>query len=669
MSWYINTGANPYNMHTKLLKFIIFSAYCIVGIDVSASPEMDPLAITEGDYYWSQSDHKSELRDITQGTFSENLWQSFEFGFQKKTTNGESILWQRITFETSELKSPALYLENVDQDFEIYHEDKLIYKHGTLNDDGIGKFMGWGWHLIDLPPNTKEDKLYFLIYSNHDNIGITGIPRVGEKYSLLKNIIMTGLPHVGVLLFQLIIGLIGLAIFVFAYRDQQLFFAGSFTSVLSLYFISRTPIAQIILSDLSFKTYLELYALYLFPISLTAFFGSMILHPKYHKVFSISAAIFGLIALSAMTSHIIFDIHPRKFLLANQVVLILSFLNYTVALVYLYIVRPEKEFKLFVLGMALASSGGFADTLKALNLISFSTQLPLSSLGMLAMNLGSLNVAITRIRKDVARKNELEKRTREQQIEEYRNKMAALKTMAGGIAHEINNPLFIIEGCSSIIRSSADNDKLDQNMLIKNTDKIHQSVERVANITDNLLILAQEKKKFLKEQVINIDDIICTVITNFYTPILENKIAIKVHPDINESYVKGHVSEFVTAISAVFENALEACATRDIKWVRIQTRVTDKIEILIIDSGEGVKESIKEDIMLPFFSTKTEYKNSQSVGLGLGVAQGIVENNKGSLHQDRSQKFTTFVITLPIHDKISDESNQDSEETEDEIVS
>lgn len=68
------------------------------------------------------------------------------------------------------------------------------------------------------------------------------------------------------------------------------------------------------------------------------------------------------------------------------------------------------------------------------------------------------------------------------------------------------------------------------------------------------------------------------------------------------------------------------------------------IKIIVTDSGHGVKESLRDKILEPFFTTK---EVGFGTGLGLSTAKGLIENHSGSLTFDKKSTNTRFIITLP----------------------
>jgi signal transduction histidine kinase len=94
----------------------------------------------------------------------------------------------------------------------------------------------------------------------------------------------------------------------------------------------------------------------------------------------------------------------------------------------------------------------------------------------------------------------------------------------------------------------------------------------------------------------------------------------------------------------LLHNSLLATENLRERWVSIQSRVQGgRIRITITDSGKGIPADERDKIFQPFFTTRPVGK---ATGLGLAVAQGIIESHGGSLTLDASYPHTRFVIEL-----------------------
>jgi hypothetical protein len=96
----------------------------------------------------------------------------------------------------------------------------------------------------------------------------------------------------------------------------------------------------------------------------------------------------------------------------------------------------------------------------------------------------------------------------------------------------------------------------------------------------------------------------------------------------------------------LIDNAVEAAlrVDSDTRWIAIEI-VDDEacVTIKVIDCGHGVPPEIRSKIFDPFFTTKDI---GQGPGLGLSIAQGIVQSHEGTLELSKEESPTTFVIRL-----------------------
>jgi len=93
-------------------------------------------------------------------------------------------------------------------------------------------------------------------------------------------------------------------------------------------------------------------------------------------------------------------------------------------------------------------------------------------------------------------------------------------------------------------------------------------------------------------------------------------------------------------------NASEALQEVEHKTVELTvTRIQDRVEFRVSDTGKGIPQEFRKKIMDPFFTTKEVGKG---IGLGLSVSLGIANGHGGRLYLDEAQSKTTFVLSLPI---------------------
>lgn len=224
------------------------------------------------------------------------------------------------------------------------------------------------------------------------------------------------------------------------------------------------------------------------------------------------------------------------------------------------------------------------------------------------------------------------------------SRLAALGVMAGGIAHEINNPLAIVQGNLSNLMESLDDGHLpDIPNLKKAFQKMEVTLDRITKIIRGLRSFSRDAEK---------DPMILTSIRQ----ILDETLAISterikrenVDLKLNIGYdfqISCRMVQISQVILNLLNNSLDAVGSLQEKWIKIQTEsCANHYNIRITDSGKGIPISIQARVMDPFFTTKDVGKGT---GLGLSISKGIIEAHHGRLYIDATSKNTSFVIEFP----------------------
>lgn len=222
-------------------------------------------------------------------------------------------------------------------------------------------------------------------------------------------------------------------------------------------------------------------------------------------------------------------------------------------------------------------------------------------------------------------------------------KLTSLGEMAGGIAHEINNPLAIISGRVNLLIKAIDNGDYDPEAFKKSLDKIGQTNERIAKIVRSLKAFSRtnDQDPFLPT---NVKDVIEHAVEICREKFTASPVSLKIGsiPDVK---INCRESQIVQVVLNLLSNAFDAVEKLDEKWIEIRTEVvgSELVLIKVIDSGQGIPDSVVQNIMQPFFTTKEVGKGT---GLGLSISKGIIEDHNGKIYLDRSLSNTCFVIEM-----------------------
>jgi PAS domain S-box-containing protein len=222
-------------------------------------------------------------------------------------------------------------------------------------------------------------------------------------------------------------------------------------------------------------------------------------------------------------------------------------------------------------------------------------------------------------------------------------KMSALGEMASGIAHEINNPLAIINAKAANIRLSLKEGRMSHEQLGLELQKIEVTVERITKIISGLRVFARdaESDPFERESI----HAIVTDTLNFCgekMKVLNIELKLDLQEDV---FCLCRATQISQIVMNLLSNSIDSISDRKEKWIQITSKIIgDRVDIRVTDSGPPIPRNISERMMEPFFTTKDYGKGT---GLGLSISKSLAEDNRGILFFDSSGDHPCFVLQIP----------------------
>ncbi len=227
------------------------------------------------------------------------------------------------------------------------------------------------------------------------------------------------------------------------------------------------------------------------------------------------------------------------------------------------------------------------------------------------------------------------------------SKMSLLGEMSGGIAHEINNPLAIINAKASQLKKRVQKGPIDVEKLIKDLEIIEETTYRIAKIIKGLRSFSRntEKDPLVLESLSQvISDAISLCSERF--KVHEILLTVDIDQDLNILCRSAEISQIIVNL---LSNSYDAIEHLNDKWIKIEVREAgENVHVMVTDSGNGISKEIAQKIMFPFYTTKEVNKGT---GLGLSISQGIAKKHNGRLYYDGTYKNTRFVLELPLANK------------------
>ncbi len=244
---------------------------------------------------------------------------------------------------------------------------------------------------------------------------------------------------------------------------------------------------------------------------------------------------------------------------------------------------------------------------------------------------------------------EKEKKRLEEQLIQSQ-KLEALGTLSGGIAHDINNILHIIITAVELAKS-----KNNMAEVTNYYNMIMEAANRGTGVVKQLLLFSRAEEAVLK--TISFSKII-NDIGNILHHSLPKEILLKIHINTDDDTVKADanlISQVIINISINARDAmpnggtlaitLDKLASQEILSKFADALKTDYLHLAITDTGTGMSDEIKSRIFEPFFTTKELGKGT---GLGLSITYKIIKQHFGFIEIDSEPgKGTVFNIYLP----------------------
>lgn len=220
-----------------------------------------------------------------------------------------------------------------------------------------------------------------------------------------------------------------------------------------------------------------------------------------------------------------------------------------------------------------------------------------------------------------------------------RGKFSELGLMSAGITHEISNPLSVILGRATQLLKPG---RLDNRETVeKGIEQIKSNAERIATIIQSVREYIYRNED-VQEDFIPLKEIIDNVLV-FYGQRLKNHgIELRLN-NIDRVFVSGHKGQYEQALLNLMSNSFDAIDNLPEKWIEISAEKTkDLVQIIVKDSGHGIKGDVRDKMLNPFYTTK----KGKGSGLGLTLVRGIAQKHGGDLKYIEGPN-TTFMLELP----------------------
>lgn len=229
------------------------------------------------------------------------------------------------------------------------------------------------------------------------------------------------------------------------------------------------------------------------------------------------------------------------------------------------------------------------------------------------------------------------------------SKLADLGRIAASVAHEMNNPLMVIQGQAEIMELKASKSPLPKEQIEKILQPVYRSVERISRIVSQMKTAAGNPEV----ELVNMD--LVGVIKRALSLISERAkfLGVEINLDLSESLlVCGNPEQLEHVVLNIVNNALDAMEDNGFQKqsgykLRVQAKEFEGFAVVEFwNNGPSIPFELQENVMSPFFSTKDIGKG---IGLGLAVSHGILRSYHGGFRLKYSNdEGTCFEMKIPV---------------------
>jgi signal transduction histidine kinase len=260
--------------------------------------------------------------------------------------------------------------------------------------------------------------------------------------------------------------------------------------------------------------------------------------------------------------------------------------------------------------------------------------------------LGELARAFNEMTQQLGRVRELEDRLRRA------DRLAALGTMAAGIAHDIRNPLTSILIFSQLMSLHYD----DSDVREKFNRVVPRELERVQTVIEDMMELARPAS--VHREPASLNDILSRVLELFESQVNPQGIKVSTEYELDLPFCMVDRKRLHRCFSNLVSNAFQAMSSGGELTVRTRRipamifpdtglpdpRPEPAIQITIADTGQGISADRLSRIFDPFYTTK-----EKGLGLGMAIAHRIVEDHRGTIDvQSKVGLGSTFTVCIPL---------------------
>jgi two-component system sensor histidine kinase HydH len=233
---------------------------------------------------------------------------------------------------------------------------------------------------------------------------------------------------------------------------------------------------------------------------------------------------------------------------------------------------------------------------------------------------------------DITEIKRLEQKMRESE------KLAAIGKVAGGVAHEVRNPLSSIKGLALLLKNKFSDGSEEQktaDLLIQETERMNRTISEMMSLT---------RSASLSLAPIDIEGLLHEQLTLLQAEIKERNISVVFDVEQRVEPVLGDRDRLIQVIINILLNSIQAMEEGGVLTLKCTNMDSGTVHVVVSDNGPGMTNEILDQVFDPYFTTKKE-----GSGIGLSISQKIVTDHGGRISIESELGQGTWVtIELPV---------------------
>lgn len=649
--------------------YIILLISCIIfpvleGLKTSTTKEQSGyIDINEGWQYLNMDPQKeaSDLSISNLYNIDEIKWRDFNVPGQPPKVQANQDIWLRVTLSQPVLRDPSILLLTYDQIFEVYLDNKLLYKFGDFTKNEFRKSPGSPFHLIDLPENYEGKTLYLRMYSVRKvNTGLIKKFQISSKSNHIIKIVKENISSVILAFMFIFVGLCTLIMYTLKFRNNKTFLYLCYSSICTgVWLLSENALVNLLLYSPRFWIYIQIISQYSIPIG----FSMLIRHLFKEKcafILNTIGIVHGILIIFGFALELLNILPVVSTLPVFYFTFSLSMLV-CILIITLSFKEWSLENRIFSVGLGALCILGLFDIINwNFNLNhrdQFLTQwgmfIFLISLVMLLISEYTKNQEkVTSYSEEIKSKEKI-LTERERQLEEAKINDRLKTEFFSNISHELRTPLNIILSTLQLLNLYVNDGSIfssdrDINKYFK---IMKQNCYRLIRLVNNIIDITKIDSGFLQPKMenLNIVAIVENITLSVADYISSKGINLTFDTDVEEKVTALDPEKIERIMLNLLSNAVKFSNEGSDILVEIKDEV-DIVKIIVKDTGIGLEKD-KLDVIFERFAQvdKSLTRNHEGSGIGLSLVKSLVQMHDGTIEVESEYgKGSIFIISLPV---------------------